>query len=143
MGAMKHSRADLILRHIRRLVAAHTVKPLQDQELLRRFVARRAETAFAALMQRHGPMVLGVCRRLLGDAHDAEDTCQATFLVLARRAGSIRKQGSLGSWLHGVAYRLAQKAKGAITRRRTHERQALSRPPADPATDVSSCCAGG
>jgi RNA polymerase sigma-70 factor (ECF subfamily) len=97
---------------------------LTDRVLLTRFVERHEESAFAALVQRHGPMVLGVCGRVLHEPHDAEDAFQATFLVLARRAASIRKQQSVGSWLYGVAYRVALKARTGAARRRARERQA-------------------
>ena len=90
---------------------------LSDRELLERFVEATDEVAFTVLIERHGPMVLGVCRRALANFHDAEDACQATFLVLTRRAGSIRKQESLASWLYGVAQRIAVKARA---RRQTH-----------------------
>ena len=82
-----------------------------DADLLGRFVARRDESAFAALVSRHGPMVLRVCRRVLADAHAAEDAFQATFLVLAQRAGSLRQPEALAGWLHGVARRVALKAR--------------------------------
>ena len=78
---------------------------MTDARLLESFVARRDEAAFAALVQRHGPMVLGTCRRVLRDPHDAEDAFQAAFLVLVRKADSIRRRELLGNWLYGVAYR--------------------------------------
>jgi RNA polymerase sigma factor (sigma-70 family) len=79
--------------------------------LLHRFAARRDEQAFAALVDRHGPMVLAVCRRVLRDSHEAEDACQATFLVLARKAGSLRQPELLSNWLYAVANRVARKAQ--------------------------------
>jgi RNA polymerase sigma factor (sigma-70 family) len=112
------------LHHIRKLVSlAGTAVP--DQELLARFVEHADETAFAALVQRHGDMVLGVCRRVLHDAHHADDAWQATFLVLARKAKSVRQRQSIGSWLHGVAFRAAANLKRDLTRRRVHERLAI------------------
>jgi RNA polymerase sigma factor (sigma-70 family) len=95
-----------------------------DQHLLNRFVTQRDEAAFAAIVQRHGPMVLSVCRRVAGCAQDAEDAFQAAFVVLARKAAEVRKQESLNSWLHGVAFRLASKLRLAELRRHRHERQA-------------------
>src|SRR2546423_15327716 len=82
---------------------------LPDADLLRRYVAARDEAAFAALVRRHGPMVFGVCRRSLGQVQDAEDAFQATFLVLARKAHTVRSDG-VGRWLYGVAVRVANKA---------------------------------
>src|SRR5260370_30961705 len=78
-----------------------------DGQLLTRFVAGHDEAAFEELLRRHGPLVLGVCRRVLGQRDDADDAFQATFLILLRNAGSISKRESVGSWLHGVAYRVA------------------------------------
>jgi cobalt-zinc-cadmium efflux system membrane fusion protein len=113
---------------------------LSDEELLGRFVARRddaAEAAFAALVDRHGPMVLGVCRRALGDRHDAEDAFQATFLVLARKATSIARPEQLANWLFGVAHRIALDARARTRHRRARERRAyaISRAQNAPAGD--------
>jgi RNA polymerase sigma factor (sigma-70 family) len=95
-----------LLQHVRRLTAASS-----DEQLLADFLARRSDEAFAALLGRHGPMVFNVCRRILHDAHAAEDVFQATFLVLADRAGAIHRRASLAGFLHGVAYRLAVRAR--------------------------------
>jgi RNA polymerase sigma factor (sigma-70 family) len=99
---------------------------LADEELLERFLTATgpaAEAAFEGLVRRHGPMVLGVCRQILTDHNDAEDAFQATFLVLARKARSIRDRRVLGRWLYEVAYRIAVRAKVRTARRRAHERQ--------------------
>src|SRR5262245_4965880 len=97
------------------------VVPAPDRQLLERFVRGGEESAFAALVRRHGGLVLGLCRRLLRDAHAAEDAFQATFLVLARKAASIRLPDSLPSWLYGVAYRLAGKMKRQACQQRRRE----------------------
>src|SRR5207245_903095 len=94
-----------------------------DGTLLERFLSRHDEAAFAALVRRHGPMVLGVCRRLLRDPHDAEDAFQATFLVAVRKASSVRPRDLFGNWLYGVAYRTALEARARIARRRAREKQ--------------------
>jgi len=99
-----------------------------DGDALRAFVAHNDEMAFAALVQRHGPMVLRVCQRVLHHTQDAEDAFQATFLVLARRAQTIGKSASLASWLHGVAYRVSLRAKRDAGRRRSRERLATAVP---------------
>jgi RNA polymerase sigma factor (sigma-70 family) len=117
-----------VLRQLRKLTGANGEADLSDGELLERFHARRDEAAFAVLVERHGPMVLGLCRRVLGDLHDAEDAFQATFLVLAKKAGSIRKQEALGCWLYGVARRVANSARARELRRRTRERRSLDMP---------------
>jgi RNA polymerase sigma factor (sigma-70 family) len=106
-----------------------------DRELLRRYVAGREEAAFVALLRRHGPMVLSVCRRAGGNLQDAEDAFQATFLVLARQAAAIRKQESVAAWLHGVAHRLALAARQRGDRRQARERRAADMRRASGATD--------
>lgn len=90
---------------------------MTDAQLLERFVSTRDEGAFEALVLRHGPMVLGVCRQMLHDSHEAEDALQTTFLILVRNADTIRNQDSLASWLYGVAYRLALRRKSDVRRR--------------------------
>jgi RNA polymerase sigma factor (sigma-70 family) len=107
-----------------------------DRQLLERFVQVRDEAAFAALVERHGPMVLSVCRRVLPDADDANDAFQATFLVLVRKADSLKDPDTLAGWLYGVAYRTAQNARVEAARRSHHERQAAAVRP-DPAYDDS------
>jgi RNA polymerase sigma factor (sigma-70 family) len=109
---------------IRRVVSAEAPSGLADRLLLERFIGDRDESAFAALLERYGVMVLGVAWNVLGHLQDAEDVFQATFLVLARQANSVRKRGSLGSWLHGVAHRLALKARAAAAVRRRYETRA-------------------
>jgi RNA polymerase sigma factor (sigma-70 family) len=115
------------LRHFRRQVVLPDAGEVTDRDLLQRFARGRDGDAFAALVQRYGPLVLGVCRRVLRQEQDAEDAFQATFLVLARKAGSISQPERLGNWLYGVASRVAQKARGEATRRRARQQ---------PVTDV-------
>src|SRR5579884_1115666 len=99
-----------------------------DEELLDRFVSQRDAAAFETLVRRHGPMVLGVCRRLLQHPKDAEDAFQATFLVLVRKAASLGQRELLGNWLYGVAYRTALDARAAAMRRRKREKQVSAMP---------------
>src|SRR5262249_54569626 len=108
-----------------------------DSQLLERFVTRRDEEAFATLLERHGALVLGLCRRLLQHDQDAEDAFQATFLILARKAGSIRKREALAAWLYEVAYRLAMRMRAAAVRQRGLERQTTHRPQADPVSEAA------
>jgi RNA polymerase sigma factor (sigma-70 family) len=117
-----------VLRQLRRLYAAEPARDLGDGELLERFLARREETAFAILVQRHGPMVLGVCRRVLRDPDAVEDAFQATFLALVQRSASIRQRGSLGSWLYAVARRIARRARERDMAQRNQERGCAERP---------------
>jgi RNA polymerase sigma factor (sigma-70 family) len=113
-----------VANQLRTLFQGGTVAGLTDGQLLDRFVRHRDESAFAALVERHGPMVLRACRRRLGDAHDAEDAFQATFLVLARRAPSIRRSEAVAGWLLGVAGRVSAKARAADRRRMRAEWEA-------------------
>src|SRR5947209_13287587 len=99
------------IRDVRVLMAVRGAGASSDAELLHRYAAQRDDAAFAALVERHGPMVLAICRRILRHAQDAEDAFQATFLVLARKAGGIRKRESVASFLYGVASRVARKAR--------------------------------
>jgi RNA polymerase sigma factor (sigma-70 family) len=126
---MRRRQTDTILHGLSRLVEAQSER-LTDGQLLNRFAATRDEGAFAALVHRHGPLVYGVCRNILRHEHDAEDAFQATFLVLARRAGAIREYRAIGSWLHRVAYRVSMKARTGAERRRRREDRA-ARPPED------------
>ena len=125
---MAPSQTVSALRCLTRLVTA-TGEEMADGRLLERFARLGDEAAFAALVRRHGPLVLGVCRRVLHNGHDAEDCFQAVFLVLARKAASLTVPRSLGPWLHGVALRTALKARGRATRQRQREEK-TARPPA-------------
>src|SRR5262245_18013984 len=109
---------------MRQLVGARGLAEFNDGQLLKSFVEKQDEAAFAALVSRHGSLVLGVCRRLLPNEHDAEDAFQATFLVLFRRSRFLNRQGSLANWLYTVAYHAALRAKCNAARRQRHERQA-------------------
>ncbi|HEV3117390.1 MAG TPA: sigma-70 family RNA polymerase sigma factor, partial [Gemmataceae bacterium] len=112
-----------VVQHLWHWAAGQSTVGASDQQLLERFVTSREEGAFTALVNRHGAMVFGVCRRLLRETHDAEDAFQATFLVLARKAAAIHKRESLGSWLHGVAVRVAHGSRRAAGRRSRLERE--------------------
>jgi RNA polymerase sigma factor (sigma-70 family) len=119
---------NTVIRHLRRTVLLRDAAGLTDGQLLTCFVERRDEAAFEALVRRHGPMVLGVCRRVLHNFHDAEDAFQATFLVLARKASSVRPREMVANWLHGVAHRTSLKARTATVRRQVRERQVMKMP---------------
>jgi RNA polymerase sigma factor (sigma-70 family) len=128
-----------LVRHLRRLTASTSVGAGADAALLDRFVHQRDEAAFADLVKRHGPMVLRLCRRVLGDVHHAEDAFQATFLVLARKAASIRRRDSVAAWLYGVALRVAHKARTSVIAHRPREHHA-ERPDlaADPLSQLTA-----
>jgi RNA polymerase sigma-70 factor (ECF subfamily) len=128
-----------VIRHLRRAVLLPDGNDRTDGQLLESFVARHEEAAFEALVRRHGPMVLGVCRRVLRNHHDADDAFQATFLVLARKAASLRQRELVGNWLYGVAYRTALEAKAVNARRWAKERQVMPMPePAAPQPRVDA-----
>jgi RNA polymerase sigma factor (sigma-70 family) len=114
------------IHHLRNLARQHEGGQVTDAELLERFTAHRDEGAFELLLRRHGPMVLGVCRRVLGNAADAEDAFQATFVVLVRKATSILPRTRVGNWLHGVAHKTALKAKAMSRTRHVKEREAAA-----------------
>lgn len=134
--AAKH--LGLILRHLRRWTGPNGDAESSDGQLLHLFVARRDQDAFAALVERHGPMVLGVCRRIMHDSHDAEDVFQAAFLILARKASSLDSHASLAPWLYTVAYRLALRARRSAAKRNARERQVEIMPAIAPATNADS-----
>lgn len=113
-----------VVRYIHQLAETPAEHERSDADLLHTFLAERDEMAFRLLMQRHGRMVLSVCRRMLRQREDAEDAFQAVFLILARNAASIQKRASLASWLYGVAYRTSLKARAEMSKRRQHEKQA-------------------
>jgi RNA polymerase sigma factor (sigma-70 family) len=132
---MADRQANVPLSQLRKWLAAERDSQLPDADLLARFVANRDEAAFAALVRRHGSMVRGLCQSVLQHAQDAEDACQATFLVLAKKAGTIRKKTSVASWLHTVAYNLAQKMKAS--RRPASEDQVVVPAPSNPMDELS------
>jgi RNA polymerase sigma factor (sigma-70 family) len=134
---MTHPPLTTVLQHLRGLAGEASTEGT-DGALLRRFAEQRDEGAFNALAVRHGPLVWDVCRHVLHDTHDTEDAFQATLLVLACRAGSIRKHESAASWLHGVAYRIALRARTDAARRRTREREAQSMSSADPSAEAAT-----
>src|SRR6059058_4261301 len=134
---MPNSQANPVLRYIHEVTAAEYVRGLADRELLERFLNRRDEMAFAALVRRHGPMVLHLSQRILHNQHDAEDAFQATFLVLSRKAASLRPQESLSGWLYCVAYRIAQKLRIDAARRRKYEGRVTIAPVADPLSQIT------
>jgi RNA polymerase sigma factor (sigma-70 family) len=126
-----------VIQHLRRAMLLRDGAGLTDGQLLEDYTSRRDEAALAALVRRHGPMVWGVCRRVLSNYHDAEDAFQATFLVLVRRAASIASPEVLANWLYGVAHQTALKARATVAKRKARERQVTEMPePAAVAQDL-------
>jgi RNA polymerase sigma factor (sigma-70 family) len=125
---MATSPLNPVLDQLRRALLLRDGGDQPDGQLLESFISQKDEAAFEALVRRHGPMVLGVCRRVLRNHHDAEDAFQATFLVLVRKAGSILPREKVAHWLHGVACRTALKARTTIVRQRVREKQVTELP---------------
>jgi RNA polymerase sigma factor (sigma-70 family) len=123
---MADDQLNAVARHLDLLEGSQDARELSDGQLLDRFAARGEEAAFAALVRRHGPLVLGVCRRVLRHGADAEDAFQATFLVLFRRARALDRAGSLANWLYTVAYRVALKTRADAARRREREGRTMA-----------------
>jgi RNA polymerase sigma-70 factor (ECF subfamily) len=117
-----------ILQQLRKIAQRRDEPGRTDGQLLEALISRRDTAAFEALLRRHGPMVLGVCRRLLRDPHDTEDAFQATFLVLARKAASVSPRELVGNWLYGVAHTTAVRVRAANTKRRLREKQVADMP---------------
>jgi RNA polymerase sigma factor (sigma-70 family) len=133
---MPAGQLDGVIRQLRKVALLGRGAELDDAQLLERFIARRDDGAFAVLVRRHGPMVLGVCQRVLRNRTDAEDAFQATFVVFVRKAASIRPRAKLASWLYGVAHKTALKAKAMDRKRRIKERAAGTAPPPNARDDA-------
>jgi len=125
---MAANERNKVIQHLRRAVLLKDGAGLTDGQLLEEYLRRREEAALAALVRRHGPMVWGVCRRILRNYHDAEDAFQATFLVFVRKAAAIASPELLANWLYGVAHQTALKARATIAKRNTRERQVKEMP---------------
>src|SRR5713226_926483 len=117
-----------VIQHLRSTLLVRDGADLTDGELLECFVSRKETAALEALVRRHGPMVWGVCQRILRNHHDAEDAFQATFLVLVRKAASIYPRAKVGNWLYGVAHQTALKARATRAKRRVRERPVTQMP---------------
>src|SRR4029434_4618843 len=130
-----------LVKQLRRIAEPAANEAASDVDLLVQFARSRNETAFAALVQRHGPMVRTVCRRVLGNLDTADDAFQATFLILARKANSLTRPAALAGWLHGVAFRAARKARALQSTRRMVPLPAdvaQSGPCADPLAEITA-----
>ncbi|HEV3119695.1 MAG TPA: sigma-70 family RNA polymerase sigma factor, partial [Gemmataceae bacterium] len=134
---MAHARLDVVIQHIRSVAAARSLDDLSDSDLLREFVTCASGLAFAALVKRHGAMVMRVCRRTLHHEQDAEDVFQATFLVLSRKAAAIRKTEAIATWLHGVARRIARNSIRTAARRRIYKGRAKATAVPEPQHDLA------
>src|SRR5580704_17015293 len=119
---------SMVIQHLRSTLLLRDGADLTDGQLLECFVSRRETAALEALVRRHGPIVWGVCRRILRNHHDAEDAFQATFLVLVRKAASVTPREMVGNWLYGVAHQTALKARATGAKRRARERQVVDMP---------------
>ena len=133
---MAANQTSKVIQRLLHAVLSQNGAGLTDGQLLGRFVEQRDDTAFAALVKRHGPMVWGVCSRALGNHHDAEDAFQAAFLVLFRKAGSVRPREMVVNWLHGVARRAAWQVRRIESRRREKQVTELPERPAVQKHDV-------
>jgi Sigma-70 region 2 len=133
---MANGKLASALQQLRRIIGAGSTAAESDGRLLEQFACQQDEAAFTEIVRRHGPMVLAVCRRVLRDSHDAEDAFQATFLVLARKATSIRSQRSVAGWLARVAHHLALAARLKAARRVGREREAMPMACTEPEPDL-------
>src|SRR5581483_11833513 len=132
---MANGSESSVTHYLRRMLSSSCAGALTDAQLLERFADHHDDAAFEVLVWRHGPPVLGVCRRVLRHEQDAEDAFQATFLTLARKAKSIGKHEAIGSWLHRVAFRVALRAKSMADKRNAHRTPLLDvadKIPSDP-----------
>jgi RNA polymerase sigma factor (sigma-70 family) len=134
---MTGSQMGVVINYLRQSTKLVGERDQSDRQLLEDFIAQGDEPAFETLVRRYGPLVLGVCRSVLGNEHDTEDAFQATFLVLVKKARAIMKRESLRAWLYGVAYRVAVRAKAARGKRSRSERQVPAMILSDPATESS------
>src|SRR5437870_6228259 len=125
---MSTTSMNKVLRHLHKTLLAQDAAVLSDGQLLERFLGRRDDTALETLVRRHGPMVWGVCRRVLGNDHDAEDAFQAPFLGLVRKAPSVKPKEMVGNWRYGVANQTALKARAMLAKRRIREKQVTDMP---------------
>jgi RNA polymerase sigma factor (sigma-70 family) len=134
---MSNAAANVVRRHLYKLVERHKDTEVTDRELLQRFAAQNDEAAFEALFRRHGAMVIAASRRVLGNSHDAEDVCQAAFLLLAKKASSQRWQASVANWLYKTSHLLALKSRTAASRRARREGSGSTRTPANPLSEIT------